>query len=87
MGTILHETNRRLKMTWADAYNQAAVMAIDAGNLPSVGRALRSKFAATPILFMADEEDSGVGLLKAWEAAAGCGGDVITPTDLKEVME
>jgi hypothetical protein len=20
MGTILHETNRRLKMTWADAY-------------------------------------------------------------------
>jgi len=54
----------------------AVAVAFDAGNLVEVGRELRQKLPAVPLVFCADNDKHGVGQRKAEAAARECGGVV-----------
>lgn len=56
-------------------------VALNAGNLSKVGKFLRENLPNARIVFVGDNDESGVGQKKAREAAEAVGGKVIVPPD------
>ena len=61
------------------ATEAAVVVALNAGNLSRVGQALRTRNPAAALVFVGDNDKSGVGQKAASEAARLCGARVIIP--------
>ena len=64
-----------------EATGHAAVVAFDAGNLLPVARALRAKYPEARIVIAGDNDASGVGQLRAEEAARAVNGLVAIPAE------
>ncbi len=62
-----------------EATGEAVVVAFNAGNLKTVAESLRDKFPAIKLVICADDDLSGVGLVKANEAAKLVNADVVMP--------
>ena len=56
-------------------------VALNAGNLSKVGKFLRENLPNARIVFVGDNDESGVGQKKAREAAEAVGGKVVVPPD------
>ncbi len=55
------------------------IVAFDAGNLKSVGSVIRAKYPDAEIIIAGDNDESGIGQLKANAAALAIGGKVLIP--------
>jgi putative DNA primase/helicase len=55
------------------------VVALDAGNLKPVAEIVRGQHPKAEIIIAGDNDESGIGQLKAREAALACGGKYILP--------
>lgn len=62
-------------------------VALNAGNLAKVGRFLRENMPETRLVFVGDNDASGVGQKKAREAAEAVGGSTIVPPDLGDAND
>ena len=67
-GASLHEST-----------GKQTIIAFDAGNLEAVGRAIRAKYPDAEIIIAGDNDESGIGQLKANAAALAIGGKVLIP--------
>lgn len=62
-----------------EATGHYVIVALDAGNLNPVGEVVRRQYPKAEIIIAGDNDESGIGQLKAREAALACGGKYILP--------
>lgn len=70
-----------------EATGAGVVVALNAGNLSKVGQFLREKMPGAQIVFVADNDESGVGQQKAKTAANLIGAQVVIPPEIGDAND